>query len=95
MSGLRPFTTGVYENNNDWRTVVPEEQTLTHVFRQAGYFVCGAGKIYHESYPRRSDWDDYLQNEGKLGAEIGRIDGDQRQSRKRGPELDQHPFRHV
>jgi arylsulfatase A-like enzyme len=69
MSGLRPFTTGVYENNNDWRTIVPEEQTLTHVFRQAGYFVCGAGKIYHESYPRRSDWDDYLQNEGKLGAE--------------------------
>ena len=69
MSGLRPFTTGVYENNNDWRTVIPEEQTLTHVFRQAGYFVCGAGKIYHESYPRRSDWDDYLQGEGKRGAE--------------------------
>ncbi len=69
MSGLRPFTTGVYENNNDWRTVIPEEQTLTHVFRQAGYFVCGAGKIYHESYPRRSDWDDYLTGEGKRGAE--------------------------
>src|SRR3712207_2682222 len=23
MSGLRPGTTGVYDNNNDWRTVVP------------------------------------------------------------------------
>jgi len=69
MSGLRPFTSGVYENNNDWRTVIPEEQTLTHVFRQAGYFVCGAGKIYHESYPRLSDWDDYLKGEGKRGAE--------------------------
>jgi arylsulfatase A-like enzyme len=64
MSGLRPFTTGVYENNNDWRTVIPEEQTLTHVFRQGGYYVCGAGKIYHEAYPRRSDWDDYLVKEG-------------------------------
>src|SRR5436309_14402282 len=29
MSGLRPFTTGVYGNSNDWRTIVPEEQTLT------------------------------------------------------------------
>src|SRR4051812_473060 len=28
MSGLRPFSTGVYENNNDWRTVIPEEQNL-------------------------------------------------------------------
>src|SRR3954452_24305171 len=24
MSGLRPATSGVYENNNDWRTVIPE-----------------------------------------------------------------------
>lgn len=66
MSGLRPFTTGVYENNNDWRTVIPEPQTLTHQFRAAGYFVCGAGKIYHEAYRRLSDWEDYLQGEGGL-----------------------------
>ena len=63
MSGMRPFTTGVYDNGNDWRTVVPETQTLTHPFRKAGYFVCGAGKIYHEAYKRVSDWDDYLKNE--------------------------------
>jgi arylsulfatase A-like enzyme len=60
MSGLRPATTGVYDNNNDWRTVLPEELMLTAAFRRAGYFVCGAGKIYHESYSRRSEWDDYL-----------------------------------
>jgi arylsulfatase A-like enzyme len=64
MSGLRPFTSGVYENNNDWRTVIPEPLTLTHQFRGAGYFVAGAGKIYHESYRRLSDWDDYLATEG-------------------------------
>ncbi len=68
MSGLRPFTSGVYENNNDWRTVIPEPLTLTHQFRAAGYFVCGAGKIYHEAYKRVSDWDDYLANEGGKGA---------------------------
>ncbi|MEI6232652.1 MAG: sulfatase [Planctomycetota bacterium] len=65
MSGLRPSTTGVYENNNDWRTVIGEDKTLTTTFREAGYFVCGAGKIYHEAYPRRSEWDDYLDRKGK------------------------------
>src|SRR5262245_46727668 len=65
MSGLRPFTTGVYENRNDWRTVIPEKLTLPTTFRNAGYFVCGAGKIYHEAFRRRSEWDDYLDNAGK------------------------------
>jgi arylsulfatase A-like enzyme len=65
MSGLRPSTTGVYENNNDWRTVIPRELTLTTAFRKGGYYVCGAGKIYHEAYRRRAEWDDYLETEGK------------------------------
>ena len=64
MTGMRPSTTGVYNNNNDWRTVVPEDKPLTAAFRRAGYFVCGAGKIYHEAYARRSEWDDYLEKEG-------------------------------
>lgn len=64
MSGLRPYTTGVYENNNDWRTVIPEDKPLTTTFRKAGYYVCGSGKIYHEAYPRRSEWDDYLEKPG-------------------------------
>lgn len=65
MSGRRPSTTGVYDNGNDWRRVIPEDQPLTTVFRKAGYYVCGAGKIYHESYKRRSEWDDYLENTGR------------------------------
>jgi arylsulfatase A-like enzyme len=69
MSGLRPGATGVYNNNNDWRTVIPEDKPLTTTFRKAGYFVCGAGKIYHESYKRRSEWDDYLETEGGKGAQ--------------------------
>ena len=44
MTGLRPFTSGVYNNNNDWRTVIPEDKPLTTTFRKAGYFVAGAGK---------------------------------------------------
>ncbi|MDQ3814009.1 MAG: sulfatase [Armatimonadota bacterium] len=75
MSGLRPSTTGVYENNNDWRTVIPEDLPLTTAFRKAGYYVAGAGKIYHEAYRRRSEWDDYLDNEGGTRGARGRNEG--------------------
>ena len=65
MSGLRPGATGVYENRNDWRTVIPEDLPLTTAFRKAGYTVAGAGKIYHGSFQRRSEWDDYLESAGR------------------------------
>src|SRR5262245_22414529 len=29
MSGLRPYTSGVYENNNDWRTAIAMDKPLT------------------------------------------------------------------
>ena len=64
MSGLRPSTTGVYDNGNDWRAVIGEDLPLTTAFRKAGYYVCGAGKIYHESFRRPAEWDDYLENSG-------------------------------
>jgi arylsulfatase A-like enzyme len=65
MSGLRPSTTGVYENDDDWRRVIGPELTLTTALRNAGYYVAGAGKIYHGSFPRRSEWDDYLADPGR------------------------------
>ena len=65
MSGLRPFTSGVYDNKDDWRKVIGAELPLTTAFRQAGYYVAGSGKIYHGAYPRREEWDDYLANEGR------------------------------
>ncbi len=60
LSGLRPFSSGVYENNDDWRPVIAPELTLPTTFRKAGYFAAGSGKIYHGAYDRHSDWDDYL-----------------------------------
>jgi arylsulfatase A-like enzyme len=71
MTGLRPFTSGVYTNNNDWRPVISEELPLTTVFRRSGYHVAGAGKIYHEAFARRSEWDDYLPGAGKDPAPVG------------------------
>lgn len=77
MSGLRPSTSGVYENNIDFRPLIAPEKMLTNAFRQAGYRVMGAGKIYHESYRRDSEWDDYLQREGGGNAKLrpGQNDG--------------------
>lgn len=65
MSGQRSSTTGVYSNGIDWRPLVTEVPTLNEYFRSNGYYVCGAGKIYHGSYPRDKDWDDY-QHENEV-----------------------------
>jgi arylsulfatase A-like enzyme len=66
MSGLRPGQTGVYDNNHDWRKAIAIDKPLTTVFRNAGYDVKGAGKIYHEAYRRSEEWNDYLENEGGM-----------------------------
>lgn len=65
MSGMRPSSTGVYENRHDWRPVISEELTLPSVLRKNGYYVAGAGKIYHGGFFRRSEWDDYLERAGR------------------------------
>jgi iduronate 2-sulfatase len=64
MSGLLPSTSGVYDNGTDWRRLISQDLPLTTTFRKAGYWVGGAGKVYHEAYRRDSEWDDYLQKEG-------------------------------
>lgn len=69
MSGMRPSTTGVYHNSNDYRPHIASELTLNSYFRANGYRTIGAGKIYHGRFERFEDWDDYqkrikVPNEG-------------------------------
>src|SRR5918994_5474968 len=47
MSGLRPGSSGVYDNGQDWKPAIPLERTLTTQFLKAGYNAYGSGKIYH------------------------------------------------
>ena len=49
MSGLRPSTSGVYQNAPDWRTLEMFEdiRTLPGHFQDAGYRTYGAGKLFH------------------------------------------------
>lgn len=69
MSGMRPSTTGVYHNSNDYRPHIASKLTLNSYFRANGYRVTGAGKIYHGRFERFADWDHYfkrpkVQNKG-------------------------------
>ncbi len=71
MAGLRPSSTGVYHNTDDWRPRIAQPM-LTTTFRKAGYYVAGAGKIYHGGFNRDSEWDDYFA--GKAGSR-GKAEG--------------------
>lgn len=46
MTGTRPHKTGIYGNASDWRSALPEATTLQKFFKDRGYFVGGAGKIF-------------------------------------------------
>lgn len=64
MSGQRPFTTGCYLNEQNWRPGISEDKLLNSHFSKAGYRVYGAGKIYHGAADRGGVWDDYFNGKG-------------------------------
>lgn len=49
LFGLRPSTTGVYNNGQDWRRipVFEDKKSLPRYFKDSGYLSFGAGKIFH------------------------------------------------
>jgi arylsulfatase A-like enzyme len=59
MTGLAPYTSGVYSNYQDWREVITDSKTLGAMFRTNGYYTAGAGKIYHYHMVDETGWDDY------------------------------------
>ncbi len=63
MTGLRPSTTGLYDNGHWWRPNLPDVVTMPVHFRRHGYHVAGAGKIYHHTAGNNPpyQWDDYLR----------------------------------
>ncbi len=47
LTGRRPSTTGIYDNNQYWRPVLPDVVTMPQHFKNNGYHVAGAGKVFH------------------------------------------------
>ncbi len=62
MSGVRPFTSGVYLNPQPWRRAMPEVVTLQQHFRAQGYHVRGGGKIFHGIYEEPQSWDEWFES---------------------------------
>jgi arylsulfatase A-like enzyme len=75
MSGLRPSTTGVYDNGVDWRPHIAREKTLVTHFRTNGYTTLGAGKIYHGAFERTDEWDEYGTERAKPCKLLNATDG--------------------
>lgn len=61
MTGLRPSTTGLYDNGHWWLPNLPDVVTIPKHFRRQGYRVVGAGKIFHHTAGNHppNQWDDF------------------------------------
>lgn len=77
MSGKRPWTTGCYKNGDTWKDHLTEGQQLSKQFLQAGYYVAGAGKIFHSDQFFPSEWSEYMNGQGlhAAGKHIQKEDG--------------------
>ncbi|UCC97626.1 MAG: sulfatase, partial [Phycisphaerales bacterium] len=63
MTGLRPSTTGIYDNKRVWAHDMPDWITLPRYFKKNGYFVAGGGKIYHHTpkgFNPKDQWHEYF-----------------------------------
>ena len=50
LTGLRPDTSGIYDNGTHFRTRTPDAVTLPEQFRREGYLTLSVGKIFHSSW---------------------------------------------
>jgi uncharacterized sulfatase len=65
MTGLYPSTTGIEGNQHTFHADQSNGVfTLPKQFRNHGYHVIGAGKIFHSAYVEPGSWDQYSANHG-------------------------------
>ena len=60
MTGVRTATSGVYENEQDWRENrrLREAVTMPQYFSSHGYTTLTSGKIFHNRFPHPASWDE-------------------------------------
>lgn len=65
LTGKRPSTTGVYTNEQYWRPAHPAIKTLPVFLREHGYYVAGAGKVFHHvaGFNPPDQWDEFQLQE--------------------------------
>jgi len=60
FTGLRPSTSGVYDNQQPFRRALPRALTLQQQLMAHGYRVVGRGKVFHGGHPDPQSWSEYL-----------------------------------
>ena len=66
LTGVYPESTGVLDNKTDIRVVNPGLKSLPQLFKEAGYWTGGVGKVFHGKLDQgEAAWDKYhmFQNE--------------------------------
>lgn len=65
LTGVRPSTSGVYENRQPFRLAAATKNavTLPQLFTRKGYRSTGGGKIYHGAFPDPASWQDYFPSQ--------------------------------
>ena len=56
LTGLRPDTVRVWDQETHFRTIFPKIVTLPQLFKDSGYETISAGKIFHNSLPDPPSW---------------------------------------
>lgn len=56
LSGMRPGTTGIYDNGQPFELAISGEQSLVTQFRKAGYETLGMGKLWHGGLGFPEQW---------------------------------------
>ena len=77
MSGIRPWTSGCYTNSDPWQKFIPPGRGLSKQFLDAGYYVAGAGKVYHFNTFYKAEWSEYMDQEGlhRNGEGVEKMEG--------------------
>jgi choline-sulfatase len=65
MTGVRPSSSGVYDNRQPFRKAAPSRDavTLAQHFMAQGYRVVGGGKIFHGGFPDPVSWHEYFPSQ--------------------------------
>lgn len=61
LTGMRPSTTGMYNNDQFWKPNLPDAVTIPMHFKANGYHVAGAGKVFHHTSGNNppDQWDEF------------------------------------
>ena len=61
MTGVSPNVSGVYDNRQKMRELMPKETLIPKYFSENGYWSAGSGKILHY-FTDANSWDEYFPN---------------------------------